>query len=1647
MSPVRPGMQPRQRPGTPEHGSAGPARHLGQSDNHHGRGPDPAEAAAPGMPAYLSGVQQQADGGTTPGMEGCAVTGNHGGITSDGPAPATADGAKPRRIRALADAGIATAGDPLPDRDRIQSAFGHHDLSGVRVQIGGAGGGAAAGMGARAYTLGERIAFRRTPDLRLAAHEAAHVVQQRQGARLDGGVGKAGDAYERHADAVAQRVVNGESAQDLLDGSGQRADGSPGTHASVQHECECGGSCSSCRKPEEEEPAGKGVQMELEADATRLFEPEVAASGQGETLASAAPAMSSEATGEEGLDGGMTPASGMEPEAAASDGAAGDAASTSAPGMSGGSSAASHAGGESGGRDASVSTAGASGAAHAPGGAADASCYRADIEEPTEEPETEPAEPPRGEVEESGGVDLAEPEGGDNCPVGEAMEASGDPATAMAEGAGADPATVDAPAAGGAGGGGSGRAAAASPSGAGGGGGGGGGGGAEQAPASAGAFDGAIAQTEAEREGALTGYAGAGLRIDEVAAVARTHAAPVDMATSDPGQRRIASAASDFFRASSARLEEVLVQSRTTIPTRLGGVARGIKADIGAAIEGEKTAISSRIAAARAQARGAARAASGRIEAAHAASVGQVEAAAEAAQAALDAAYPGTTARIDDAESAGLDDINQAYADSRANHESIGQRIGAEATARGSEYSAGYGNCKINRRDSWTAGYLTDRRAEAQQEAATKTAEGYRTSLEEAGRNAGRDLAREGRPRDRCGLIAIANRARGSLDTQYTALAAAIGSARTGAIAQADAARDQLLASVEGALASTLGQLDAQERSQRQAANDTGYLQQLGIEQAAHAAATSALNAVADAVESVSGLLGSARAGMRDLGDADPAAATAHFGRLRENVEAGIARLAVQAMTGGAMAEARLMGNGSAAISAMAMLAESHATQTSDTAQAHAQGVGSIAGSGAASLRQQGQAASDQLLDIGTSGVTAFDTIAGGVESGAATMLGNIQGTLASAEADLETQLRTTLGDLDSTSKGIPYHARVAASKEQPAWKSVVKWVLIIAIVIVVALVIGPAVIGAVGAAAGALGASAAAASVIGTVVGGAIVGAATSATIQVINNWAAGVSLTTGVGRAAIMGAIGGAFGGAAGQLIGRAAQVYQLSGVTQFALNIVSDTVLEIGTSLVTGEFSWEALGMSVLMSVATGGFGEIPRVRAVQARVQHFGATRVPGAGAARFAESIRPPSPAPTPRSAVDVEVAGTPKAAAASEAPSSGPTRAVDAEGGAPVRPSEGGASPKATAEADAGGTGPRAADADSATTARDGAGGTPHQHEDVDAAAGRAASNRADGPELDAPARSKSDAELVESTAARSQVGDEAHVNSFRRNGDRIECEICSAGCGRVRHRVSDMRNQTPDTPENVTLRQKLQELEGMVAAIEQRLESPGSGVTQREVIDASAAIAQRFREIGESFPTIGKGIDDPSVMARTYDMDGGHARGHEPVRTDNLQGLSTGKRVATPRQDITMDNLGSLNIPKNHDVLYVLRDVNTGAILKVGKTTATRAPNRFNVYRSAGDKLGLDLRLEVTTVPPPTARSPQKIEFFESQLRARVEREGHIMPWDNSGEYVPSLGTRQGRLGRAGPGTPFDSRRAALRKSHEWNDQGWLVPRATPGG
>ncbi|MEO1268252.1 MAG: DUF4157 domain-containing protein [Myxococcota bacterium] len=121
-----------------------------------------------------------------------------------------------RDVHAVAQSGVQGSGGALPFLDTIQMSFGRHDVSNVQFYSGGVAVNAARELGAHGYTVHNKVVAPAN-DLHTVAHEAAHVIQQRAGVQLKGGVGEIGDRYERHADDVANLVVRGQSAEQLLD--------------------------------------------------------------------------------------------------------------------------------------------------------------------------------------------------------------------------------------------------------------------------------------------------------------------------------------------------------------------------------------------------------------------------------------------------------------------------------------------------------------------------------------------------------------------------------------------------------------------------------------------------------------------------------------------------------------------------------------------------------------------------------------------------------------------------------------------------------------------------------------------------------------------------------------------------------------------------------------------------------------------------------------------------------------------------------------------------------------------------------------------------------------------------------------------------------------------------------------------------------------------------------------------------------------------------------------------------------------------------------------------------------------------------------------------------------------------------------------
>jgi len=121
------------------------------------------------------------------------------------------------KVHEAARRGIRTPSTAMPYTGDIQRAFGHHDISGIRFHSGPKAVQSARDMSAEAYSTAGHVVSSGSISKHTAAHEAAHYIQQQGGVRLKSNVGVVGDQYERHADAVADAVVQGRSAEALLD--------------------------------------------------------------------------------------------------------------------------------------------------------------------------------------------------------------------------------------------------------------------------------------------------------------------------------------------------------------------------------------------------------------------------------------------------------------------------------------------------------------------------------------------------------------------------------------------------------------------------------------------------------------------------------------------------------------------------------------------------------------------------------------------------------------------------------------------------------------------------------------------------------------------------------------------------------------------------------------------------------------------------------------------------------------------------------------------------------------------------------------------------------------------------------------------------------------------------------------------------------------------------------------------------------------------------------------------------------------------------------------------------------------------------------------------------------------------------------------
>ncbi len=1610
--------------------------------------------------------------------------------------------------------GLRDAHSPLPHRDRIQASFGHHDISDVRSETGGAAGRASERIGALAYASGNRIGFRSPPSLHLSAHEAAHSVQQRSGLKLPGNVGRPGDRWERHADRVADAVVAGESAEPLL----SSVVPTPARPSSQSNPGPDGAATSAATGVHSAPANGDGiapqVQGSITSGATHRVEPEQEAGDEaaGGGDGTAGPAESADGAAEGGEAEGE-PSDAVEHAAEVSEEHEADPAADCEEAQGDDDGAEQQpapqqgAGGEQGEQ-------GESGQAAA-GPPQKGQCYDVEAPDPPPGAEEPAQDAPPNESDAQAEVSYDEwEEPNDACECAAAEQV---PANAVEQQvATAVPGELGTAAEATAGGG---EAVSA---------GAGAGGGASAAGASGRAggdtaetgSQGQLAQGEAGRDLAVTDFDAASTEVARVPDRARNLSkglrfggAPTGTAAEEAERASALGQIGAFLQGATAQMDGAVAFVRDEAPARLGAMAEAVKANIEASILAEKAAISARIRQAERAAVAAATAARNSINSDYAAAVASVDAETDAAIDALNDAHATATDAIAEREDTALDEVNTRFQDGREDHEDKGTTFANAAVATGQDWADAYDQCRARPAndndptgdDSFTAGCLTVRRAKAQQDAACNTAGGMAKNMVDMGKQKGFAL-REQRTQHRCSVIAGASEAQTTLDSTLKGLISGLESGRASTLDGLAQAREANLSGVDASLEARFQSLGQQERQQRQAVNDSGYIQQVAVEQMAHELAAGLVKGVSSAMESLEQSLGDLRERLLEGDAPSPDQLMEILGAAEAAMGEGVGSLLEKMEEGAANAEMSLLESGQTAASALADITGGNAALTSESEQGFTVELNELVG---AATEAMAQLADSHIANAQASAAT-------GTQSMDQLVAGYIE-TTAGIYTQVDSVIGTSLGELDAelTSMEEGLEAKIAAeawraaSKEQPAWKGVAAIVLIIVIIIASIVV----TVLTAGAAAAALG------PILGAAVLGAVVGAVSAGLIQVINNWAAGEALTKNLVQSIVMGAVGGAIGGAIGAGANGLAQV-GVNAAIRAGSSTLTRTAINVGVNLAgdmvaegaTQAFGYVAYGQKIqwqgfvtagAMSAAstargaggasgrydadasvsgmlrpTGAAGPRPRLHAPTATDAAIGlgiAAGVEGAGylatgkfdASRFATTAaggaggswaaglssrgRPgggglPDVTPPRPVAPDVNVPAAPRPAT-SEPSAPQPTKTATPDAAAPSAPR------------------PAAPDVEAPPAPRSSA----DQSNDANSPRAQTDSGQPQRPprgsQPSEPINRKSSADVEEMTRTPTKVGDADHESYVRKpSANDIECDICSRGCGPIKEKINEIENQIakkpqPSADDNDLLR-GLQEIKTNIKVAEDSIEGrlkDGEFMAGKSVIDLAGKVAEGFRSLGKRHKVLGDAINAPEVVRGNRESFALSGKGAGDVDVSALK-LSY-KLQPEQSQTVPMDRFAEVagSLADGQQCVYVLRGPEPDrVILKVGKSQQSNAGSRFAKYRRAGEALGMDLTLEVTPLKP--GMSETDASGVESALRSGLEHEGHIMPWDNTPGGFAGGHQHTGRLNRPGTGVPFEpirgpsykdpktGRRLRAPAEHDWRLDASVIARDGAG-
>ncbi len=178
--------------------------------------------------------------------------------------------------------------------------------------------------------------------------------------------------------------------------------------------------------------------------------------------------------------------------------------------------------------------------------------------------------------------------------------------------------------------------------------------------------------------------------------------------------------------------------------------------------------------------------------------------------------------------------------------------------------------------------------------------------------------------------------------------------------------------------------------------------------------------------------------------------------------------------------------------------------------------------------------------------------------------------------------------------------------------------------------------------------------------------------------------------------------------------------------------------------------------------------------------------------------------------------------------------------------------------------------------------------------------------------------------------------------------------------------------------------------------------------------------------------LEEQTAALNQVDSPGGNAGLTNPSdQATALELLGNGEITILEATEQETINFSDLNwrdtkfASGNDSLVYVLRDVDTGELLKVGTSKVSTFLGRFGPYENAQAFTGRNLAADIFAFDGTEIGATA----VESQVRNTLISQGQSLPWDNT--RLPGAGGVP-RLGRPGPGVPGTTPSRTLR------NQGW---------